>query len=260
MKIIQVTDPHLVPPAQTLWGLDASDRLGRCLDDIERWHSDAEFCVISGDLTDRAEPEAYQWLKDRLEAFPLRTFLMIGNHDDRQVFRSVYPNVPCDQSGFIQQSHDTRHGVFLFLDTNKGPGVSEGQYCAARRAWLVNQLEQAGGRPTYIFMHHPPCDLGIPYMDRIKLEEPELFSNALAAGKNIRHIFFGHVHRSSYINWQGIPCTCLPGTNHQVPLVRESVATSYSQEPPGYGVVLIDDAQVAVHFDACLDRLPVAQA
>ena len=260
MKIIQVTDPHLVPSGQTLWGLDPCDRLNRCLDDIESWHGDAEFCVILGDLTDRAEPEAYQWLKDRLDVFPIKTFLMIGNHDDRETFRSINPDYTYDQSGFVQQSIDTQQGKFLFLDTNKGPGISEGQYCETRQAWLVNQLEQAGRKPTYIFMHHPPCDVGIPYMDRIKLEEPETFAKTLAGGESIRHIFFGHAHRSAYVNWQGIPCTCLPGTNHQVPLVRDSVGTAYSQEPPGYGVVLIDDTQVVVHFDACLDRLPVAQA
>lgn len=259
MKIVQIADPHLVAPGQTLWGLDASARLDRCLDDIERWHSDAEFCVILGDLTDRGEPAVYQWLKKRLEAFSLKTFLIIGNHDDREVFRSENPNVACDPSGFVQQSHQTQHGVFLFLDTNKGGGVSEGQYCEARRAWLRSELEKAGEQPTYIFMHHPPCDVGNPYMDPIKLEEPEKFADALAVGKNVRHVFFGHVHRSSYVNWRGIACTCLPGTNHQIPLVRGSVGTTYSQEPSGYGVVLIDDSQVAVHFDACLDRLPVSE-
>ena len=106
-------------------------------------------------------------------------------------------------------------------------------------------------------MHHPPFDIGIPYMDRIKLEEPEAFAETISVANNIQHIFFGHVHRAAYVNWRGIPCTSLPGTNHQVPLVRDSVGSAYSLEPPGYGVVLIDGSQTAVHFDACLDRLPV---
>jgi Icc protein len=257
MKIIHMTDPHLVPPGKLLWGLDTCARLDSCLDDIERWHHDAEFCVISGDLTDKAEPKAYEWLKNRLERFPIKTLLMIGNHDDREAFRAAYPDVACDQSGFIQQSYRTQHGIFLFLDTNKGGGVSEGCYCGARRAWLAAELERAGAEPVCIFMHHPPFDIGIPYMDRIKLEESEAFAETISVCRNIRHIFFGHVHRAAYVNWRGIPCTSLPGTNHQVPLVRESVGAAYSLEPPGYGVVLIDESQTAVHFDACLNRLPV---
>ncbi|MFY0613640.1 MAG: phosphodiesterase [Hyphomicrobiaceae bacterium] len=258
MKIIHVTDPHLVAPGEQLWSLDTTARLDACLADIARWHSDATFCVISGDLADKGDPLAYQWLKTRLESFPIKTFLMMGNHDDRDVFLTVHPDAACDDNGFVQQSCVTEHGTFLFLDTLKGGGVSEGQYCADRRAWLVRTLEQAGDQPVYIFMHHPPCDIGMPYMDRIKLEEADAFADALKSGTNVRHIFFGHVHRAAYINWQGIACTCLPGTNHQVPLVRESVGARYSHEPPGYGVVLFNGAQIAVHVDAYLNRTPVA--
>ena len=41
MKIIHVTDPHLVLPGQTLWGTDTTERLSRCLDDIARLHLEA---------------------------------------------------------------------------------------------------------------------------------------------------------------------------------------------------------------------------
>jgi 3',5'-cyclic AMP phosphodiesterase CpdA len=105
-------------------------------------------------------------------------------------------------------------------------------------------------------MHHPPFDIGIPYMDRIKLEQPEEFADVLQTHGDIRHIFFGHVHRAAFVHWRGIPCTCLPGTNHQIPLNRETVGTPYSVEPPMYAVVLIDKDQTTVHFDAPLDRAP----
>ena len=56
--------------------------------------------------------------------------------------------------------------------------------------------------------------------------------------------------------WRGIPCTCLPSTNHQIPLNPTSVGTRYSFEPAMYGVVLIEDEKTVVHFEACLDRAP----
>ncbi len=256
MKIVHITDLHLVAPGETLWGLDPRDRVAACLDDIARWHSDAEFCVISGDLTDRGDPSAYRWLVDRLENFPLKTFLMVGNHDARAGFVEAFPDTDRDENGFVQYAHRSDQGVFLFLDTVKGP-VSEGEYCAMRRDWLAARLKAAADDPVWIFMHHPPFDIGLPYMDRIKLEEPRAFAEVLAGHSNIRHIFFGHVHRAAYVNWRGISCTCLPGANHQVPLNRESVETPYSAEPPMYGVVLIENAKTVVHFEACLDRGPV---
>ncbi|MDH3580601.1 MAG: phosphodiesterase [Hyphomicrobiales bacterium] len=255
MKIIHITDFHLVAPGEPLWGLDPRARAEACLDDIARWHGDAEFCVISGDLTDAGDARAYEWLGGKLADFPLKTFVMIGNHDERVALVDTFPDVPRDANGFLQYSHPTPEGLFLFLDTRKGP-VSEGEYCAKRRAWLKEQLDGAGDKRVWLFMHHPPFDIGVPYMDRVKLEEPEAFADILEGRTNIAHIFFGHVHRAAFINWRGIPCTCLPGINHQVPLNRDSVGTRYSVEPPMYGVVMIEKDRTMVHFDACLDRAP----
>lgn len=262
MKIIHVTDPHLIAPGNILWSTDPSDRLSRCLDDIARLHGDAEFCVISGDLADAGEPAAYDWLRERLRAFPIKTFLMLGNHDERPAFQSAFPDTPSSSGGFVQQSHRTDHGVFLFLDTKKEGRTSAGELCETRLAWMSEQLASVGDAPVFIFMHHPPCNVGIPHMDRIKIDDPEAFADALghgsnAHGSNVQHIFFGHVHRAAFYNWRGINCSSLPGINHQVPLVRESVGTNYSAEPPMYGVVTLDEAQFRVHFDACLDRAPL---
>jgi len=255
MKIIHITDFHLVAPGELLWGLDSHDRAERCLADIARWHSDADFCVMTGDLTNDGDNQAYAWLAERLENFPLKTFLMVGNHDSREGIIEAFPDTGRDENGFLQYTHKCDQGVFMFLDTLKGP-VSEGKYCAARRDWLAGQLKAAANDPVWIFMHHPPFDIGLPYMDRIKLEDPGAFTKILSHHGNIRHIFFGHVHRATFVHWNGIPCTCLPGTNHQIPLNRESVGTPYSVEPPMYGVVLIEEGQTTVHFEACLDRAP----
>ena len=63
MKFIHISDIHLVSQNGPLNGSVPSDRLKKCLDDIMQWHSDAKFCVISGDLSEFAEIEAYQSLK-----------------------------------------------------------------------------------------------------------------------------------------------------------------------------------------------------
>ncbi|HDO52425.1 MAG TPA: phosphodiesterase, partial [Rhizobiales bacterium] len=158
MKIIHITDFHLVAPGETLWGLNPHDRAAACLEDIARWHGDAEFCVISGDLTNQGDPAAYGWIVERLKDFPLKTFVMVGNHDAREGFVQAFPETGRDVNGFVQYAHRSDQGVFLFLDTKKGP-VSEGEYCAARRDWLARQLKDAANDPVWIFMHHPPFDI-----------------------------------------------------------------------------------------------------
>jgi 3',5'-cyclic-AMP phosphodiesterase len=255
VKIIHVTDLHLSAPGERVWGLDSCDRADRVLDDIARSHGDAAFCVVTGDLANDRDRRAYAWLAGRLARFPLRTFLMTGNHDERAAMRTELPDVMDDGQGFVQGVHETPEGVFLFLDTLKDPTVTSGQYCARRQGWLRARLAEAAGRPVYVFMHHPPFDIGIDRMDRIKLEDAEAFSG-IVKGHDIRHIFFGHVHRPIYVSWRGIPCTALPGTSHQIPLV-EAAAGAFTVEPPMYAVVLIRDGGVVVSMDAPLDRHPV---
>lgn len=260
MKFIHLTDLHLTSPDTMLNGSDPVDRLDCCLRDIENWHHDAEFCVLSGDLAEFSEPDAYAWLQDRLNSFPIPCFLMIGNHDDRVVFQTIFPNHPKDAAGFVQHVHTTNDHVFIFLDTAKdGHNVDEGQMCPPRLAWLKEQLIAAGDKPCYLFMHHPPFDIGIPYTDDIKLVEIKEFAETLDSGRNIRHIFFGHVHRMTYVNWRGISFTSLPSLNHQIPLNAASVEGEYCNEPPAYGVVLVEPDQLTVHFNTFLQRDPLHQ-
>lgn len=234
-----------------LWGLDPHARLDAALTDIARHHGDAAFCVLTGDLTERGEPAAYEALRQRLAAFPLPAHLLIGNHDDRSAYLSVFGGA--DRSGHAQHALSLNGRTFLFLDTLKGPPSSAGLYDAPRRAWLAAELEKARGTPVYLFMHHPPFAIGHPLMDLIKLEEPEAFA-ALLNGHDVRHIFFGHAHRPISGQWRGISFSALPSLNHQLPLVGGSVPTIYSDEPPMYAAVLLEDDRIVVHSDCFLDR------
>ena len=260
MKFVHITDIHLRSEGEHLNGGVPSERLDACLNDITRWHPDTSFAVISGDLSEFAEKSSYQFLKSRLEGLPFPCFLMIGNHDERAAFLSVFEDHPQDQRGFIQHRHETEEKVFLFLDTTKdGANAHDGQLCEKRLEWLKAQLIDAGDKPTYLFVHHPPFDIGIPWIDEIKLVEVEDFSQALSHGRNIKHIFFGHVHRMTYVNWRGIPFTSLSCLNHQVALNPASVDGKFCDEAPAYGVVQIEPDQLTVHFNTFLQRNPLHQ-
>lgn len=250
MKLIHLTDLHLMPPGETLWGLDPFARLDAALSDIALHHGDADLCVITGDLTEKGDAAAYEMLKRRLERFPLETHLLLGNHDDREAYRSVFGG-----EGHVQEAIVRNGRHLLFLDTLKGPPSSAGLYDVPRRAWLAAELAAAGPVPAYIFMHHPPFDIGHALMDLIKLDDAEDFA-ALLKGHDIRHVFFGHAHRTISGSWNGISFSALPSLNHQLPLVSGSVETVYSDEPPMYAVVNLTDTMTVVHSDAFLHRRP----
>ena len=74
MKFIHISDIHLVSGDGPLNGCVPSDRLNKCIQDITKWHGDAKFCVISGDLSEYAEKGAYQSLKRNYWSFKFHVF------------------------------------------------------------------------------------------------------------------------------------------------------------------------------------------
>ena len=259
MKIVQISDIHLGRPGELVWGLDPGQRFQACLDDIRTYHRDAAFVVITGDLAERGEVAAYETLEARLADFPLPVHLMIGNHDDRANFQRVFPQVPRDGHGFVQYRTSAQQRQFLFLDTCASPDTSAGAYCERRCVWLEAELRAAPDQAVYLFMHHPPFDIGHPLMDAIKLRDPEGFVRAID-GFPIRHIFFGHAHRPVSGQWRGIGFSAVPGTSHQLPLVAASLPTVFSDEPAMYAVIHLGDDRTIVHSDAYLDRKAAAMA
>src|SRR5437868_15466615 len=99
MKLMQITDIHLSKPGEKLFDTDPGERLRLCLADIATHHRDADLVVVTGDLAHGGDPAAYRALREALDAFPLPTQLLIGNHDDRRNFLACFPEAPVDADG-----------------------------------------------------------------------------------------------------------------------------------------------------------------
>jgi hypothetical protein len=57
-----------------------------------------------------------------------------------------------------------------------------------------------------LFTHHPPCDIGDPVLDPIKLSNSDVLAGLLLKHRNVRQIFFGHVDRTIFLTWNRVPC------------------------------------------------------
>lgn len=256
MKLIHLTDTHFVPKGETLYGRDPAVALAAAVADINRDHGDADLAVITGDLTHWGEADAFSHLAEILSELTCPLQLLIGNHDDRDTFSAHFPDQIVDPNGFIQSVRRTDAGHLIFLDTNL-VGTHSGWFCETRRAWLTTRLKEAAGEgaPVFLFMHHPPFEIGLAPMDRISLQEKGAFAATIDPYRTrIRHLFFGHIHRPLCGSWKGIPISSLRAMNHQCWLDfanQGEIAGSF--EPPAYAVVLIDPDQVIVHTHDFLD-------
>jgi 3',5'-cyclic-AMP phosphodiesterase len=188
-KLIWLTDLHLVGPDRD-WpqGVDPLARLRVCLDEVLAFHSDAERIVISGDLTQINEPGAYRILRAELERMPMPYRLLVGNHDDRDALTKAFPEID-DVDGFIQGADDVNGARHLYLDTLAADGKHHGELCPARMRWIREQVRLADERPLLIFLHHPPCDIGVPALDRLKLLDSDELADLLRRRSGPRTYF-----------------------------------------------------------------------
>lgn len=256
MKFVHITDTHIMPPGVALYGLDPAARLRAAVDEINANHADAAFVVHTGDLAHRGEREAYLSLRAELDRLRIPFHAVPGNHDRRETLREVFPEMPATADGFLQHALDTDAGRFLFLDSIV-PGSPAGRLCSARLTWLGEELARAGDMPLYVFLHHSPVALGIPNLDGIGLLNGDAFGQALACG-NVRHLFFGHVHRPAHGVWRGIPFSTLRSMVNQSALVFEPLPGILDNlEPPGMAIVRIDaNGDVVINDHDFLDSSP----
>lgn len=251
MKIIQISDLHLVLPGERLAGLDPLARLRACIADINEAHADADLVVTTGDLAERGEREVYATLRDELTALRPPYRLTLGNHDRRDTFLEVFPE-HAGKDGFVQSVIDFPEVRVVILDTLDAGEVG-GRLGAERLDWLDRQLATAG-RDCLLFMHHPPFDVFMPVLDRIKLADAAGFLAVLKRHDTVRHIFAGHVHRMIAGSWHGIPFSVLRGTNHQTDLDFSPDRVANTLEAPLYAVILANANGVVMHVRDFTDR------
>jgi 3',5'-cyclic AMP phosphodiesterase CpdA len=114
---------------------------------------------------------------------------------------------------------------------------------------LREEIEACHG-PIFLFMHHPPFSVGFDRMDSIRLLDDDALATVIEFARGrVRHLFFGHLHRNIAGSWKGLPFSGVRGTSHQIALdfaTRGIAPVSF--EAPGYGVALIENESVVVHF------------
>ena len=245
LKLLQVSDLHLVRPGETLFGSDPLARLDACIADINSNHSNADLVVFSGDLVNDGQREAYEALAERLGGLIPPYRLMLGNHDDRATFLEIFGDSHAEEN-FIQTCVDLGDTRLILLDTLE-TGLVEGRLGGGRLEWLDWRLAEAAGRSVLLFCHHPPFRIHLRALDNCRMLDDGPLLELIKRHGNVRHIFAGHVHRPVSGSWHGIAFSALRGTNHQSALTFAG-KHRVNLEPPAYAIILADTESVVVHF------------
>ena len=90
-----------MPRGTTLHKLNPCERLDACINNIIEHHSDAQLCVITGDITDRGDIRAYHDFREIIQRLPMPCHPLIGNHDDRDIFCDNDKYYPYSKLNFL---------------------------------------------------------------------------------------------------------------------------------------------------------------
>lgn len=253
MKFIHLSDTHILAHDDYSRHPDGAATLRKVIGEINKYHSDAEICVITGDITHHGHTEQYEQAVAILGELAIPYILIPGNHDDRTAFKAAFPETPVDPNGFINHAAPFGGVRFVMMDSIV-PGAHHGTLCENRLGWLRDELAAHKGTPTFLFMHHPPFEMGLPFMDTIRLDTDHELAEIVKANPQIKHMFFGHLHRPATGTWQGVPFLLAASTQRGEPLdfLHEKEEELEDRNPlvPGYGIAFADsDGGLRYHFD-----------
>lgn len=240
MLIAQISDMHLKGEGELLYGrIDTTAFLERAVAHMNALDPRPDIVLATGDLVDNGGPEQYANLKRVLAPLKMPVFMIPGNHDAREAMRQAFPEhgyLPAD--GFLQYTVEGLPVRLIALDTLV-PGKGHGELCDVRLKWLEARLAESD-RPTLIFMHHPPFDCGIAYLDGARLNKGEQrLSELVRKHGNVERIVCGHVHRPIHVRWAGTIASTAPSTAHQATLDLRPIDTlTMTMEPPGIALHL----------------------
>jgi 3',5'-cyclic AMP phosphodiesterase CpdA len=243
MLIAQLTDTHIKLPGRLAYGrVDTETCLRRAVAQVAGLQPRPHVVLVTGDLVDAGHPEEYALLRTILEDLPKPYYLIPGNHDERRALASGFRDhdyLPQDGEflHYVTDEHELR---LIGLDTIV-PGQPGGEMCARRMAWLDARLADAPGRPTLLFMHHPPFRTGIEHMDAMRLADEDRFAALVRRHPQIVRVLCGHVHRAIQAPFAGTTASIAPSTAHQVALdLRAGGPAAFTLEPPGFQLHLFD--------------------
>ena len=236
MLILQLSDLHLfADPEERLFGIPTRELLRDVLAHVEASGVRPDHVVVTGDHTHDELPQSYEAARGMLDPWLDRLWLLPGNHDDRAALRSSFPDrIGGGGSERVEFAFGAGGWLCIGLDTQV-PGEVGGRIDAGQVESIREQVREQQPDAVILFTHHPPVDLGLPWLDRIGLEGKELLHELIAEDARIRLVCSGHVHHESSHRVGAAEIVTTPSTGLQ--FSPTSLEAAFVAAPPGYRLV-----------------------
>jgi 3',5'-cyclic-AMP phosphodiesterase len=208
VTLVQITDCHLLADrAGLLRGWPVAESLGAIVAAAGR--VGAHRLLLTGDLADSGDPEAYCQLREVVEPLGLPIHGLPGNHDGPAL------GVALADCALAEPARSVSLGAWrlLLLDSVLAASpIGEGALSESSWQWLEGELQQLT-QPTVIALHHPPLATGLDWVDQMQLRDGDRFHQLIADYPQVKLVLFGHIHAELHrqiggVDYYGCPSTC----------------------------------------------------
>ena len=213
--------------------VDSNALLARAVDYLNSMTPRPDVVLATGDLTDHGTADEYVMLRDILDPLDVPLLLIPGNHDEHDLLRATYgtPAYVSSPTSFDYVVDD--FPVRLMAVDSTTPGRHDGELDAAELLAIDATLAAEPDRPTVIFMHHPPFETGVWWMDCIGLTGAREFEAIVRRHPQVRLVVAGHVHRPVVSTWGTTIVSVAPSTCHQTAVaLHPDCPPRMTTEPP----------------------------
>lgn len=211
--IVHVSDTHLAVVDAPTASQNSAARLRTLMSRLVETGLRPEAIIVTGDVADRGEPEAYATVRGLVEpaaeALGARVIWVMGNHDDRAAFRSGLLDEPAATTE-VDRVEWLGGLRIIVLDTTV-PGRHWGEITPDQLAWLADVLAEPAPEGTVLALHHPPVPCVQDLAVSVELRDQHLLRPVLE-GSDVRAILGGHVHYSTFATFAGIPVSVASST------------------------------------------------
>ncbi|MEP0944319.1 MAG: phosphodiesterase [Rhizobiaceae bacterium] len=238
-KIIQISDPHIVPSGQLAYGrVDTAAALANCvktINDLLPQIGKVDLAFVAGDLTDFGTMEEYELFRTIMEPLQIPYRAIPGNHDEVEVMRLAFSDQDwMPKSGSIDWTAEFEDIALIGLDT-KVAGKAHGHLSDTSLDYLQNQLFAFQKKPILVATHHPPVLTGIEKMDIQNLRDSQKLQTILSNHPGEVRLVCGHMHRNIVTPFGSVICQIAPGVSHAVSLdQREGAPNCLTKEPGAF--------------------------
>jgi 3',5'-cyclic AMP phosphodiesterase CpdA len=246
MRIVHLADFHLPgSPSKLLHGVNPHSNLAAAVAVIRKQVPAPDLIVLGGDLLEDGEHSSYQAVLDLFKDLQVPVHAVLGNHDSLAGFRkTAQPPRGPEFPGYY--SFDLK-GVHFVLLYSACSGKEFGRLEEKQLLWLNEDLHRSSQKPVLVFLHHPPFDTGVGWLDKLKLTNAEEFWEIIPPyARNILGVFAAHLHLQHTSLHRGVVAASCPAVSWQFSSNADSPRAALSEEPPGFNLIDLASGALAL--------------